>query len=370
LAGVTLLAVSVAVRKVEFSRGPADASGFERLVVAGEVDPDTVIAVIGKTEGNGGVNDFTRILADRSYRDVLRKHGTRDEEAVRSIPMVWSGGTDGVLCPHASIFCKVNDFRSGLAVGVALSEEILPEEIGRLAMVEKVAAGVRLAVRDAGIERMEDVHWVQTKTPLLTMDGIREARERGRDTALPDPHGSMDLSNGTTALGVGLALGEIPKDRIRDGVIGRDLELFSSVASCSSGVELDRAQIVVLGNAAPGGTYRIGHSVMKDALDQDAAYEAIRNAGLELPERPRAADLDGRVVNLFAKCEADPESRLRGRRQVMLDDSDVHHHRHAKAAVGAVLAAAVGDPAVFVSVAAMHQGPPGGGPIAAIVRFG
>jgi ring-opening amidohydrolase-like protein len=151
-------------------------------------------------------------------------------------------------------------------------------------------------------------------------------------------------------------------------MIGRDLRVFSSVASCSSGVELDRAQIVVLGNAAPGGRYRIGHSVMKDALDQDAAYEAIRAAGLELPERPRAADLDGRVVNLFAKCEADPESRLRGRRQVMLDDSDVHHHRHAKAAVGAVLAAAVGDPAVFVSVGAMHQGPPGGGPIAAIVR--
>jgi cyanuric acid amidohydrolase len=362
--------VGVAVRKVEFSRGPADASGFERLVMAGEVDPDTVIAVIGKTEGNGGVNDFTRILADRAYRDILRKHGTRDEEAVRGIPMVWSGGTDGVLCPHASIFCRVDNSSPGLTVGVALSEEILPEDIGRLAMVEKVAAGVTAAVRDAGIERMEDVHWVQTKTPLLTMDGIREARERGRDTAVPDPHGSMDLSNGTSALGVGVALGEIPRDRVRDEVIGRDLELFSSVASCSSGVELDRAQIVVLGNAGPGGAYRIGHSVMKDALDQDAAYEAIRNAGLELPERPRAADLNGRVVNLFAKCEADPESRLRGRRQVMLDDSDVHHHRHAKAAVGAVLAAALGDPAVFVSVAAMHQGPPGGGPIAAIVRLG
>ena len=102
----------------------------------------------------------------------------------------------------------------------------------------------------------------------------------------------------------------------------------------------------------------------------EAAYEAIRNAGLQLGERPRAEDLDGRVVNIFAKCEADPGSRLRGRRQVMLDDADVHHHRHATAAVGAVLAAAVGDPAVFVSVAAMHPGPPGGGPIAAIVRLG
>ncbi len=361
--------MSTTVHKVEFRHGPADASGLEALIRDSQVDPDTVIAVIGKTEGNGGVNDFTRILADRAYRDVLRGHGKRDEGAIRAIPMVWSGGTDGILCPHASVFCRVDESTAGLAVGVALSDEILPEEIGRVGMIEKVARAVELAMRDAGIERVEDVHWVQTKTPLLTMEGIGEARGRGRDTALPDPHGSMDLSNGTAALGIALALREVGRDRINDRMVGRELDLWSSVASCSSGVELDRAQVVVLGNSGPGGRFRIGHSVMKDALDQDAVYEAIRAAGLSLPERPRAADLGDRVVNVFAKCEADPTARLRGRRQVMLDDSDVHHHRHAKAAVGAVVAAAVGDPAVFVSVAAMHQGPPGGGPVAAIVRI-
>ena len=54
----------------------------------------------------------------------------------------------------------------------------------------------------------------------------------------------------------------------------------------------------------------------------------------------------------------------------MLDDSDVHHHRHSKAAVGGVAAAAIGDAAVFVSVDAMHQGPQGGGPVIAIVDMG
>ena len=83
-----------------------------------------------------------------------------------------------------------------------------------------------------------------------------------------------------------------------------------------------------------------------------------------------AADLGGRLVNVFIKCEADPTGRLRGRRQVALDDSDVHHHRHIKGAVGGVAAAAVGDPAVFVSVAALHQGPSGGGPVAAVVDVG
>jgi cyanuric acid amidohydrolase len=328
-----------------------------------------VVAVIGKTEGNGGVNDFTRILADRAFRDVLRKYGRRPEEAVRAIPMVWSGGTDGILCPHATVFCRVEGESAGLTVGIAISEPILPEEIGRVAMVDKVAAAVSEAMGNAGISDPADVHWVQTKTPLLTMETIRDARSRGKAAALADPHGSMDLSNGTAALGVATALGEVDRGRVDDSVIGRDLGLFSAVASCSSGVELDRAQVVLIGNAAPGGEYRIGHSVMKDALDADAVYEAIRRAGLELPDRPHADDLGGRVINVFCKCEADPEGRLRGRRQVMLDDSDVHHHRHAKAAVGAVVAAAVGDPAVFVSVAAMHQGPPGGGPVAAIVRL-
>jgi cyanuric acid amidohydrolase len=136
-------------------------------------------------------------------------------------------------------------------------------------------------------------------------------------------------------------------------------------------VELDAAQIVLLGNkAGAGGRYRIGHGVMKDALDIDGIYAAIANAGLALPARPRAEDLQNRLVNCFIKCEADPRGTLRGRRQIMLDDSDVHHHRHSKAAVGAVAAAAIGDPAVFVSVDAMHQGPQGGGPVIAIVDVG
>ena len=109
---------------------------------------------------------------------------------------------------------------------------------------------------------------------------------------------------------------------------------------------------------------------MSDAIDIDGIYDAIRSAGLTLPDRPRASDLNGKLVNCFIKCEADQTGKLRGRRQIMLDDSDVHHHRHSKAAVGGVAAAAIGDPAVFVSVDAMHQGPRGGGPVIAIVDLG
>jgi ring-opening amidohydrolase-like protein len=223
-------------------------------------------------------------------------------------------------------------------------------------------------MRDAGIEDAADVHYVQTKTPLLTVESVRDAAARGHTVAC-EVHNSMGVSNGTTGLGIAVALGEVAMPKAED--ICHNLDLYSSVASCSSGVELTQAQIVLLGNKpGAGGRFRIGHDVMQDALDIDGIYAAIRNAGLTLPERPRAEDLAGRVVNCFMKCEADRRGSLRGRRQIMLDDSDVHHHRHAKAAVGAVAAVAIGDPAVFVSVDAMHQGPQGGGPVIAIVDMG
>ena len=286
--------------------------------------------------------------------------------------MVWSGGCDGVITPHATIFAR--NAKSGpasksrLAIGTALSAELLPEDIGRPAMIEKVADGVRAAMRNAGIDDPADVHYVQTKTPLLTIDMVRDAHARGREVAC-EVHESMGVSNGTTGLGIAVALGEIKMPKAEE--ICRNLDLYSSVASCSSGVELTQAQIVLLGNKnGAGGRYRIGHAVMKDAIDIDGIYDAIRSAGLELPQRPRAEDLKGRLVNCFIKCEADRRGTLRGRRQIMLDDSDVPWHRHSKGAVGGVAAAAIGDPAVFVSVDAMHQGPQGGGPCIAIIDAG
>jgi ring-opening amidohydrolase-like protein len=302
---------------------------------------------------------------------VLRKHGS-SEQAVEQIPMVWSGGCDGVITPHATIFARNAKTgpanKSRLAIGTALSAELLPEDIGRPAMIEKVADSVRAAMRNAGIDDPADVHYVQTKTPLLTIDMVRDAHARGREVSC-EVHESMGVSNGTTGLGIAVALGEIEMPKAEE--ICRNLDLYSSVASCSSGVELTQAQIVLLGNKdGAGGRYRIGHAVMKDAIDIDGIYDAIRSAGLELPQRPRAEDLRGRLVNCFIKCEADRRGTLRGRRQIMLDDSDVPWHRHSKGAVGGVAAAAIGDPAVFVSVDAMHQGPQGGGPCIAIVDAG
>ena len=364
----------IEVRKVPL-HSVTDASEFAKLIDSGVLEADRVIAVIGKTEGNGGVNDYTRILADRAFREVLVAKGSRSADEVKQVPIVWSGGTDGVISPHATIFATlpaekaVQTDEPRLTVGFAMSDVLLPEDNGRTAMITKVAAAVKVAMARAGITDPAEVHYVQTKTPLLTIDTIKDAKSRGHDVFTEDTLTSMDVSNGGTALGIAVALGEIEMPRDED--VLRDRTLYSSVASCSSGVELDRAQVVVVGNAPGiGGRYRVGHGVMTDALDQDGIWSAIRSAGLELPERPRSSDLNGRLVNVFLKCEVSQDGQVRGRRNAMLDDSDVHWHRQIKACVGGVTAAVTGDPAVFVSVSAAHQGPDGGGPVAAIVDLG
>jgi len=363
----------IEVRKVPI-KSVADASGLDELITSGVMAADRVIAIIGKTEGNGGVNDYTRIIADTAFRDVLRKHGV-DEAQVKGVPIVWSGGTDGVISPHATIFATLPADQAEasdeprLTVGFAMSEPLLPEEIGYTPMIEKVAAAVKVAMERAGITDPKDVHYVQTKTPLLTIHTIRDAKSRGKSVWTEHTHESMDLSNGATGLGIAVALGEI--DMPTDADVMHNRDLYSSVASCSSGVELDQAQIVVVGNARGiGGRYRIGHSVMQDALDADGIWAAIKDAGLDLPERAHWSDIQGRLVNVFLKCEASLDGTVRGRRNAMLDDSDVHWHRQIKSCVGGVTASVTGDPAVFVSVSAAHQGPEGGGPVAAIVDLG
>ncbi|MCB0894098.1 MAG: ring-opening amidohydrolase, partial [Nocardioidaceae bacterium] len=167
---------AIEVRKVPI-HSVADASELAQLIDDGVMQADRVIAIIGKTEGNGGVNDYTRIIADRAFREVLVEKGA-DPDAVRQVPIVWSGGTDGVISPHATIFATTDAEPTDeprLTVGFAMSERLAPEDIGRTAMITKVADAVKVAMERAGITDPGDVHYVQTKTPLLTIHTIRDA---------------------------------------------------------------------------------------------------------------------------------------------------------------------------------------------------
>jgi cyanuric acid amidohydrolase len=223
-------------------------------------------------------------------------------------------------------------------------------------------------LRETGIDDPADVHYVQVKGPLLTPARIADARKRGAALATDDPNGSKAFARGAMALGVAVALGEVAQADLSDGIIARRLDLFSSVASTSAGGELKSCEVLLFGNSArAGGDLRIGHAVLTDVIDSAAVRAALADAGLEVGACA-TAEQGARIAAVFAKAEASPSGSVRGWRNTMLSDADINYERHARAALGAVIASVTNDPAIFVSGGTEHQCAPGAAPIAAIVR--
>ncbi len=366
--------MDVKVYKLEMS-GPEDITNLEKLVDSGEINPKEVIAVMGKTEGNGCVNDFTRgycteVLTNYFSKKLDKTH----EEIKKQIAFIMSGGTEGVMSPHMTVFTqnleykKVDCDEKRLSVHSGYTRDFLPEEIGTKIMVKEVSEVVKDLIKKAEIESIEDVHFVQIKCPLLTSERINDAESRGKQVATHDTYKSMGYSRGASALGIAVALDEINLEDLEDKDILQDWSKYSAVASTSAGVELMNCEILVMGNSSKSSSeYRIGHSVMKDSIDLDAVLEALKNAGLEFESLPKKEDLN-RIVNVFAKAESPSNGVVRNRRTTLLTDSDINHTRHARAVVNGVISSVVGDPMVYVSGGGEHQGPDGGGPISVIIK--
>ncbi len=352
-------------------QSPGDMSGLDRLITEKKINPEHIVAIFGKTEGNGGVNDFTREYASRTFASTLAAHlGSTPAEVETSVALVMSGGTEGILSPHATVFCRAPAATNGskgskrLAVGLALTRDFLPEELGTAVQIEETARAVKAAMQDAEIEHPDDVHFVQIKCPLLTAERVQSAKSRGHTTITDDSYGSMAYSRGASALGVARALGEVTTP-LSDDIILEDFSLYSSVASTSAGIELLHNVVVVLGNSPTSQSqYRIAHSVMRDAIDLEGVLKAFTNAGVV---KQGTLQIDtSRVVNVFAKAEPSPDGLVRSFRHTMLDDTDISATRHARAAVGGVIGSLSGCGAIYVSGGAEHQGPSGGGPVAVI----
>jgi cyanuric acid amidohydrolase len=348
---------------------PDDVSGIRAAIDDGSMDPRGVLAVFGKTEGNGLVNDFSRGFAVQSVRLLFERHLDRDGAA--AICTVMSGGTEGAMAPHWLVLERAeggDGRRPALAIGRAHTTDLAPEQLGRPDQVAMVADGVAAAMRDAGIEDPADVHFVQVKCPLLTARRIAAAETRGADVAVRDTLKSMGWSRGASALGVGVALREISLSEITARRIVNDTALWSARASTSSGIELMNHEIVVLG-MSPGwsGPLAIDHAVMTDGIDIEPVRAALVRLGLTAAVQLSAIDRPG-LVALLAKAEASRDGLVRGYRHTMNDDSDISSTRHARAFVAGALGGLAGHAEIFVSGGAEHQGPDGGGPVAVIVE--
>lgn len=348
---------------------PSEVSGLRSALDSGEIDPAQIIAVIGKTHGNGLVNDYTRGYLTLCLSTLIGERSGRAADSVRAaVPFVFSGGVEGVLSPHYAVFTVAPDLEppSGepaLAVGVAFTRPMRPCEIGRQVQIEAVAEAVRQAARDAGIE---EIHFVQVKGPAFTLSEILEDQRAGRPCATDHPGKLMAFGRAAGAIGVALATGEAAVEQATEAAVLKDFSVFSSVASVSAGVEVRTNEVIVVGASRHwSGSLGIVHSALSDALDVGSIHAATQRLGY--PAGPQIA-ATGRLRAAFVKCQAQRDGLIRGRPHTMLNDGDIDEQRHIRAAVGAIAASILNDTAIFVSGGAEHQGPDGGGLIALIAE--
>src|SRR5438132_1482068 len=125
----------VRVQRVEMfvcpSATPADTTELQKLADSGKIKPDTLVALVGKTEGTGAHDDWGRVWADVALREWTAKFlSIPVDEVAKQVIFVLSGGCPGVITPHIAAvtreWVEVADERPGaekrLVVGRAGSE--------------------------------------------------------------------------------------------------------------------------------------------------------------------------------------------------------------------------------------------------------
>lgn len=203
-----------------------------------------------------------------------------------------------------------------------------------------------------------------------------------------DTYESMALSRHASAIGVGVGLRELAPERVEE--VLNNGTFHSSRASCSSGAELEACHILILANDdnpsppssssssttekeeekekeenQPPTLYRAFPGTMSSAIDLTNLQTLLHTALTPLPPYTSAS-----LIQIFAKAEADPTGVINQKyRHTMLTDSDVQSTRHARAAVGGLIAGVSGDCCVYVSGGAEGQGPRGGGGLCVVVRW-
>jgi cyanuric acid amidohydrolase len=353
--------------------GPGDVSKVAALINDRSLNPAEIVGIIAQTEGDG----YARGYASLAMEGLLApKLGLTPREIFEKIPMLMIGGTAGLMHPHFTIFSKATTATAGanghkrLAIGVASTRPLLPEEYGTLVEVEAVTLATRQAMADAGISNAANVHSVQMKTPSMTPARVEDAKSRGNDVCNSNLLTASGMTRGAAALGAAVALDEIDCGKISQQAIGSDATLFSVVGCASAGAEQQAVRVVVIGNA-PGapGTLVAAHGLMEHQLDLAGAYTAFTNAGLKIVDGTLSKDSQRRLRAVLCKAGGDAVTNVGGLRHTMRSDFLNSFSGHqAKAVVHAIVSAIAGTTRVLANAGPEHQGPPGANQICVIAE--
>lgn len=352
---------------------PEDISELKKRLESEQVQAESIIGIIAQTEGTGYARGYTSLCMQLLLADYLK---CSPQAVFDRIPMMMIGLCGGLMSPHYTVFTRQavtmpaeppNGKR--LSVGTANTRMLQPEEYGTLTQVKLVAEAVTAAITDAGIAQLEDVHCVEVKCPAMTPARLETAAQRGGSVVSQNLGQASSLSKGASALGIALALKEIPEEKLTDdGVINRDRHLYTQRGSVSAGGEQSACRVLIMGNSERSvSAYRVGHGVMADQLDTAGIYQALNTAGLSVSS-PLSAEQQQQIAQVFVNCGADAVTAVRDRRHTIHSDFlSGYAGIVAKAVANAIVASVIGDPMILASAGNEHQGAPGSNLVAAIV---
>jgi cyanuric acid amidohydrolase len=314
-----------------------------------------------KTEGTATTNDYSRYLAKRALDEALQARGLGGNEQSQ---IVLSTGCEGVISPGGYILAATEDGGGDtLAIGLARSPILSPEEMIADAHIAHARDTVEAALADAGLSPDEAV-LVLMKSPLLTYPEAVGLPEMQRRWA-----GISGASRGVAALGIGIALGEIvASEASAENVLARD-DLYTRRGMVFSGTETRRCEAIVLGNRRAANGSSSGLSIRSgrtaDLIDIEGMSRVIAPDGNDPLAAARQMVGEGRIVAAFLKAGVARDGHVRGRRTTVFS-SDLDPDKHMRAAASGALAALIGDCRMFVSGGCEHQAPDGGGLLAVV----
>ncbi|RYY97045.1 MAG: hypothetical protein EOO24_20330, partial [Comamonadaceae bacterium] len=299
------------------------------------------LVVFAKTEGHHAPNDFSRDLLKLKLDTLFRDHGLQDQ-AMSMLAI----GSEGVGSPKGFAFAELaGGSTSGperLAMGTARSEVVPLEEIGHLPLLDRVTDTARAAMRDAGLAP-DQVQLLFIKSPLV-------AARHPRATAA---NSTMHRGRAISALGGGVALGEVDRGRLAEEMIARDLSIHTRRVQGVTGAEITQVEVVALGNRpGAGGDLRVATTLTQDILDQRSLRRLLREQGFTFDADGELLDGD-RIQALIAKTMVAEDGMVRGARTTVYT-SGWAPESHIRAAASGVLGSLLGHLRFFVSADAVH----------------
>jgi len=332
-----------------------DLGALEAALAAKRPAAHDVVAILAKTQGDGGPKDLSRKKFVAAATRILARHlGVARNAVAARVAFVVSGGIEASAAPHMIVLSRrvvaAKKAKSpALAIAHHVSQPIAETMLGDVRLISAAAASVRAALREAKLDA-RDTHLVLIKGPAGEgAEGIARARA-------------------ATALGACVALGEFSLATAARAWRNRDMTCWSARVAVSSAAEFPSFEVVALGHSkAWVGDLRIAHCAMADWIDLPSVVAALGDLGLRA--RPQLSRADAaHLVATIAKGGPPADEILRGVPLGLGADPSQPAFRRVRGALAGTIVAATGVPFAFVSGGAEHQGPPGGGLVAFVAR--